>query len=149
MSELKRVLFVCVGNACRSQMAEAFARVYGPDVIIPASAGLSPAGSVAPDTVRAMDEKNLNVRDHFPKSIGQLGRAEFDLVVNMSGEELPRRLKAPVKEWDVPDPVSLSFDDHCRVRDRVEDLVMRLILELRREANDLARPRPKDGVLQK
>ena len=63
----KRVLFVCVGNACRSQMAEGFARTYGSDVMIPASAGLAPASGVASATIRAMDEKNIDLRDHFFK----------------------------------------------------------------------------------
>ena len=81
----KRVLFVCIGNSCRSQMAEGFARTYGDDVLIAASAGLAPAFSVAPDTQRAMLEKNIDLRDHFPKSIRHLGRSQFDLVVNMSG----------------------------------------------------------------
>ncbi len=84
----KRVLFVCIGNSCRSQMAEGFARAYGADVVIPASAGVAPALGVAPDTVRAMLERNIDIRDHFPKTIRQLGRARFDLAVNMSGERV-------------------------------------------------------------
>jgi len=129
-----RVLFVCIGNACRSQMAEAFARAYGGDVLIAASAGLHPASFLAPHTIRAMSEKNLDLRDHFPKSIRQLGkRARFDLVVNMSGFPLPDRMEAPEREWDVPDPVSMSYEDHCTVRDRIESLVVQLVAELRRE----------------
>lgn len=130
---LKKVLFVCIGNSCRSQMAEAFARAYGSDVVIPASAGLMPAGSIAPDTLRAMDEKGLNLRDHFPKSIAHLGRAEFDLAVNMSGFDLPNGVGARVVDWEVPDPVSLEYDEHCEVRDLLERRVMELILKLRAE----------------
>jgi arsenate reductase len=131
---LKRVLFVCIGNSCRSQMAEAFARAYGSDVLIAASAGLYPATRVAPDTILSMHEKNLDLRDHFPKSIRQLGqRAVFDLVVNMSGYPLPDEMETPECLWDVPDPVSLSYDDHCAVRDEIERLVMQLVLDLRRE----------------
>jgi arsenate reductase (thioredoxin) len=130
---LKRVLFVCIGNSCRSQMAEAFARAYGRDVLIPASAGLAPATRVAPDTLDAMDEKGIDLRDHFPKSIRHLGRIEFDLVINISGEMLPTAMKCPVREWDVEDPVSLKYEDHCAVRDDIERRVMDLILELRRE----------------
>jgi len=59
---LKRVLFVCIGNACRSQMAEGFARAYGADVMIPASAGLAPAMNVARDTKTAMAEKDIDIR---------------------------------------------------------------------------------------
>jgi arsenate reductase len=132
--QLKRVLFVCVGNACRSQMAEAFARAYGQDVLIAASAGLHPATRLAPHTILAMKEKNLDLRDHFPKTIRQLGRrTQFELVVNMSGFPLPDPIEAPVHLWDVPDPVSLSYEDHCAVRDRIESMVVQLVLELRRE----------------
>jgi len=132
----RRVLFVCIGNSCRSQMAEAFARHLGDDVLIPASAGLAPADIVAPDTVRAMKEKNLDLRDHFPKSLAYLGRAQFDLIVNMSGHRLPNDLDSgtPVIEWEVLDPVSLQFDEHCEVRDVIERLVMNLIEEIRRDA---------------
>ena len=130
---LKRVLFVCVGNACRSQMAEAFARVYGQDALVAASAGLTPALAVMPDTVRAMADKEIDLHDQFPKSIRHLGHAQFDLVVNMTGYPLPDGIGAAVEEWSVPDPVSLDYDEHCEVRDKIEQLVMNLILKLRRE----------------
>ena len=130
----RRVLFVCIGNACRSQMAEAFARAYGADVMIPASAGLGPANRVMPDTIRAMLEKNLDVRDHFPKDLRHMSRLHFDLVVNLSGQPLPDG-DAPIREWDVADPVAMSYEDHCAVRDEIERLVMNLILELRRDSN--------------
>ena len=129
----KRVLFVCIGNACRSQMAEAFARHYGSDVLIPASAGLAPASRVAPDTVRAMQEKNIDLREHFPKTLRQLARVQFDAVVNMSGAPLPEDLKAPVKEWQIPDPIAMDYQKHCQVRDEIEKQVMRLLLDLRQE----------------
>ncbi len=131
----KRVLFVCLGNSCRSQMAEAFARAYGSDVMIPASAGLTPASHVAPDTLRAMTEKGLNLRDHFPKSIKHLARARFDVIINMSGIGLPETPCRDVRAWDVDDPVFMDFEDHCAVRDEIERLVMLLILDLRREQN--------------
>jgi arsenate reductase len=130
---LKRVLFVCIGNACRSQMAEGFARAYGSDILIPASAGLGPASRVAPDTIEAMQEKGIDLRDHFPKSVRHLGRIEFDLVINMSGTALPETFACEVRDWDVEDPVYLKYDDHCVIRDEIEKLVMNLILELRRE----------------
>jgi arsenate reductase len=130
---LKRVLFVCLGNACRSQMAEAFARVYGQDVLIAASAGLTPAMDVAPDTVRAMAEREIDLRDQFPKSIYHMGHSHFDLVVNMTGFTLPADMGAPVEEWSVPDPVVMKYEAHCKVRDEIERLVMNLILKLRRE----------------
>ena len=129
----KRVLFLCIGNACRSQMAEAFARSYGHDVIIPASAGLAPAMRLAPDTIRAMAEKNIDLRDQFPKSLRHLGRSEFDLVVNLSGSAVPEDLAAKTKvlEWEVEDPVYMEYEEHCEIRDLIEKKVMALIIEMR------------------
>jgi len=138
---LKRVLFVCLGNSCRSQMAEAFARAHGSDVIIPSSAGLTPARGIAPDTLRAMSEKGLDLSEHFPKSLRRLDRARFDLVINMSGFELPDSLGQEVRAWDIPDPVFLEYEEHCEVRDAIERLVRNLILELRREQDPAQLPR--------
>ena len=132
----KRVLFVCFGNACRSQMAEAFARTYGSDVIIPASAGMHPAARLGLDTVRAMDEKNIDIRDHFPKAIRHLGRAQFDLVINMSGQPLPESLGPNVLAWDVPDPILVGYEEHCQIRDQIERMVMQLVVDLRRDERE-------------
>jgi arsenate reductase len=121
-------------------MAEAFARAYGSDVLVPASAGLGPASRVAPDTIDAMQEKGIDLRDHFPKAIRHLGRVEFDLVINMSGEPLPDTIRSEVRAWDVEDPIYLSYEDHCGVRDQIERMVMTLILDLRKEQ---ARPHLK------
>jgi arsenate reductase len=134
----KRVLFVCIGNACRSQMAEGFARTYGSDVLIPASAGLAPAMNVARDTKMVMAEKEIDLKDHFPKSLRHLGRVQFDLLVNMSGSDIPADVasKTTVIEWDVDDPVFMKYEDHCKVRDEIEKLVMKLILDLRQEGKE-------------
>lgn len=113
-------------------MAEGFARAYGCDVLAPASAGLMPAISVPPDTLRAMEEKNIDLRQQFPKSWRYLAGSEFDLVVNMSGCELPEEISIPVRVWNVPDPFLSTYTTHCKVRDQIENLVMGLILEIRR-----------------
>ena len=117
-------------------MAEAFARAYGSDVMIAASAGLAPASSIAPDTLEAMEEKGLDLRDQFPKSLRHMSRAQFDLIVNMSGMDLKDAPKVRVVEWDIPDPVLLEYDEHCEVRDQIERQVMQLILNLRREQQE-------------
>jgi arsenate reductase len=132
----KRVLFLCIGNACRSQMAEAFARAYGADILIAASAGLAPAMKIAPDTLKAMAEKNIDLRDQFPKSLRHLGRAEFDLVVNLSGSSVPEDLASRTKilEWEIDDPVFMKYGQHCEIRDQIEKLVMSLIIDLRQQS---------------
>jgi len=119
-------------------MAEAFARTYGSDVLIAASAGLNPAGGMVDDTIHAMDERAINIRDQFPKTIRHLGRTPFDLVINMSGFAIPEGEVGSGEErtWDVEDPVCLSYERHCAIRDQIETLVMRLILDLRREQRE-------------
>jgi protein-tyrosine-phosphatase len=113
-------------------MAEGFARAYGKDVMLPSSAGVAPALMVAADTRRAMKEKNIPLDDHFPKSLEQLAKVRFDLIVNMSGVELPESLGA-IRTWKVRDPIGTKYEVHCSVRDEIEKLVMDLILEMRRE----------------
>jgi len=117
-------------------MAEGFARKYGADVMIAASAGLSPAYMIPADTLRAMDEKNIDLREHFPKSLKNLGRAQFDLIVNMSGFGLAEEFETPVREWPVPDPIGEDHETYCKIRDEIETRVMELILELRRAAQN-------------
>jgi arsenate reductase len=127
------VLFVCIGNSCRSQMAEGFAVCYGSDVMTAASAGLAPAMSVSRDTIRSMAEKNIDVSHHYPKALVEFGRAKFDLVVNISGCDLPP-MPAPVREWAVEDPIGQPIETYRSVRDQIEMLVMHLVLELRRKS---------------
>ena len=137
---MKKVLFLCVGNSCRSQMAEGFARKYGSDVLEPSSAGFAPANIVQPLTKKVMEAKNINIDDQFPKNLDQVGVAQFDLIVNMSGNKLPDRISVEVREWTIQDPIGLSEETYVQVRDELENRVMRLILDLRRDARKRVEP---------
>ncbi len=139
MKRRRRVLFVCVGNSCRSQMAEGFGRAYGSDVLECASAGLAPAILVAAPTRQVMAEKNIPLDDHFPKALTEFDLARFDLVVNMSGCTLP----LAAAEWVVRDPIGESQEVYRQVRDRIENLVMALILETRRQFDTRRHPAAK------
>ena len=129
---LTRVLFVCLGNACRSQMAEGFARSYGADVLEAASAGLSPAVIIQPLTTEVMAGRNIRLDGQFPKGMEILTRESFDVIVNMSGQKLavpPGGAK--IREWSVPDPIGQTEKVYKAAAEQIEGLVMRLILELR------------------
>lgn len=115
-------------------MAEGFARKYGSDVLQAASAGLAPAGIVQPLTKKVMDAKNIRLEGQFPKDLSAINVRNFDLIVNMSGTPFSGRLPIEVREWKVEDPIGREEDVYIAVRDEIEMLVMRLILELRREA---------------
>jgi len=127
----KRVLFVCIGNCCRSQMAEGFAHEYGADIVAAESAGLAPAGIIVDETIRAMAEKSVDISDQYSKAFRLDEANECDLVVNMSGVGLPDGIEPPVVEWRVPDPIGQSEEVYARVRDQVEALVTDLIWQIR------------------
>lgn len=129
---MKHVLFLCMGNSCRSQMAEGFANRYGSDVMQAESAGFSPAAVVQPLTKKVMEEKNINLDEHFPKSLDAVDVRSFDLIVNMSGMKLPRNAPIEVREWKVDDPIGKTEDVYVAIRDQIEMAVMRLIIDLRR-----------------
>ena len=132
LNPVKRVLFLCIGNSCRSQMAEGFARKYGSDVMDPFSAGLAPAPIVQPMTKEVMKAKNITLDGQYPKTLDALDLSSFDLIVNMSGVKLPVRLPIEVREWTVEDPIGKSEEIYNTVRDQIEMAVMRLILEFRK-----------------
>ena len=84
-----RVLFLCIGNSCRSQMAEGFARTYGSDVMEPLSAGLYPARDIALLTKLVMIEKNIDISEQFPKGLEGIPSGPVATVINMSGQRIP------------------------------------------------------------
>ncbi len=133
---MKKVLFVCIGNCCRSQMAEGFANHYGKDVLIATSAGLAPTEIVARETMDTMAEKNIDISEHFPKKFDPLEAKDVDLVVNMSGFILPGKLGVPMEEWTVRDPFGDSMEVYMQSANDVEMKVMQLILRFRRENRD-------------
>ena len=112
-------------------MAEGFARAYGSDILIAASAGLSPAAIVQPLTKLVLAARNVHIDDQFPKGLEILAREQFDVIVNMSGQKLPLAPGAPVRDWPVRDPIGQTEPVYKAVAEQIEALVMRLILELR------------------
>jgi arsenate reductase len=133
---MKRVLFVCIGNCCRSQMAEGFANFYGKDVLNAKSSGLSPTPVVAQETIDTMAEKNVDISRHYPKKFNPLEANDFDLIINMSGFVLPGKVSTPERKWEVRDPYGDSKDVYRAVSNDLEMRVMQLILEFRRLANN-------------
>ena len=131
----KRVLFLCIGNSCRSQMAEAFAKAYGKDILEPSSAGLAPASGIAALTKKVLADRNLSIDDHYPKDFAEFDPKNLDLVVNMSGQRLPAKLGVPVVDWTVRDPIGQKESVFQGVAQEIENKVMRLILDLRLQSS--------------
>jgi arsenate reductase (thioredoxin) len=123
-----RLLFVCVENANRSQMAEGFARALGAGRVEAASAGSRPAGAVSPRAVRFMKEKGINVAGQRPRALADLPAGGWDAVVTMGCGDacpwVPARLRL---DWDLPDPGEMGDEGFRAVRDRIEALVRELL----------------------
>lgn len=129
-----KVLFVCVGNSCRSQMAEAIARHYAPHIIEAESAGISPLGRVALETLAVLQEKGIRAEGHYSKSISDvLDFFEPEVVVNMSGQRLNGWfVREPVLEWKIDDPYGSELQVYRRIYGSVEEKVKKLASDLRK-----------------
>jgi arsenate reductase (thioredoxin) len=125
------VLFVCIGNVCRSAMALAMARKYGSDAIMAASAGTDPATGAYGKTAAMLQEMNIEFADHLPRRLRDVDLSRFDLIVNMSGSPLPEKVDIPVETWEIDDPYGRSDETFRRVRGEIEMRVMDLVLRVR------------------
>ncbi|MBD3673074.1 MAG: arsenate reductase ArsC [Planctomycetaceae bacterium] len=128
---VKRLLFVCVENSNRSQMAEAFARMFGGDDIEAYSAGSNPSGQVNPKAIAAMAEVGYDLTGHHSKSLDDLPEGEYAAAITMGcGDSCPN-VSAPLKEdWELPDPRHLPPEEFHQVREaisaKVKDLLTRI-----------------------
>jgi arsenate reductase len=138
-----RVLFICVGNMCRSPMAEGLARRFGGDVLEVHSAGTNPTGVVSEDAVEIMREIKIDITGVRSKGLDEVPVAEMDLVVSMAPR--PARLLVPpgyrgrTVDWKVEDPVGKSLGVFRRVRGRIELLVRGLVEDIRREPRAMSK----------
>ncbi len=130
---MKRVLFVCVENSCRSQMAEGFAKRLGGDKLEAWSAGSKPSGKVNPLAVEYMKEKGIDLGDHRSTGLDDLPPGEWDYIVTMGcGDACPQLPAKNRLDWDLPDPKHLPPDEFRKVRDSIENKVGELVAKLER-----------------
>jgi len=130
-----KVLFVCVGNSCRSQLAEAIARHYASDAIEAESAGTSPFGRVDAPTLAVLQENGIRAEGHYSKGIDDV-RDFFEpqIVANMSGRTMNGLFpSATVLEWDIEDPFGSEPETYRRIYAQIEKRVNKLAAELRKK----------------
>ena len=125
---MKNILFVCVENSCRSQMAEAFANMDGQEFIKSYSAGSHPSGSVNKKAVTSMREVGYDLAVHESKGLDEIPEIEYDLVVTMGcGDECPNVRARRRLSWDIPDPKKMNKKDFAKVRDTIRKKVREMI----------------------
>ena len=126
-----KVLFVCVENSCRSQMAEGFARALGSSRIEAFSSGSKPSGVVNPRATEFMKEAGIDISKQSSKGLDALPPGEWDALVTMGcGDACPQLPAKRRLHWALPDPKNLSDDEFRRIRDEIRDRVAVLVTEL-------------------
>jgi len=117
----KRLLFVCVENSNRSQIAEAFARIHGGEAVEAFSAGSRPSGIVNPKAIASMAEMGYDLSKHTSKSLEEIPAVEYDFVATMGcGDACPLVRARKRADWQIPDPKILDPDDFRKVRALIE-----------------------------
>ena len=127
------ILFVCFGNAARSQMAEAWANRLGQGRVRAWSAGSHPLGTIIPETYEVLEEKGIQLAGHRSKGLDDVPVKEMDIVVGMGCDvacPLPAGFKGRLIEWNIPDPCGQDLDFFRRVRDLIERQVQTLLDEI-------------------
>ena len=128
----KRVLFVCVENSNRSQLAEAFARIHGGGQVEAYSAGSKPSGVVNPRAIEAMRERGYDLSSQASKSLDDLPTdREWDFVATMGcGDACPMLRARRREDWNLPDPKHLPPEEYRRVCDDIENRVKAMLSSL-------------------
>jgi arsenate reductase len=127
---MKKILFVCVENAGRSQMAEAFAKYHGKDKVEAISAGTMPSTEVNPVVVQVMREKRIDISKNKPKLVNNQMVQEADAIVVMGCDAqgfCPATFLSKVVDWKLEDPKGKPIEKVREIRDEIERRVKKLI----------------------
>ncbi len=129
---VQRVLFVCVENANRSQMAQAFATIHGGATVEAHSAGSRPSGKINPRAIAAMREIGYDLTAHHSKSFDEVPSGPYDAAVTMGCGDACPMVSARVREdWQIPDPRDMAPDQFREVRDLIDRMVKELLGRLK------------------
>jgi len=134
---MKKILFVCVENAGRSQMAEAFFRKYMPKGFEAISAGTKPSIQVNPIVLQAMKEIGIDIENQTPKHISQQIISESEKTITMGcmdKKSCPTLFMKDILDWQIPDPNGKSIEEVRKIRDQIKTKVMILIKSLEENA---------------
>jgi arsenate reductase (thioredoxin) len=123
-----QVIFVCVENSNRSQMAEAFARMHGAEKVEAHSAGSKPSGRVNPKAIAAMKEVGYDLTKHTSKGLDAFNGKQVAVAVTMGcGDECPLVLADRRIDWQIPDPRDMTPEQFREVRDLIDTKVKALL----------------------
>jgi len=126
---MKRILFVCKENSCRSQMAEAFAHMHGDEELIAYSAGSNPSGRINPRAIQVMKEVGYDLNQHESISVDEVPPGHYDVAVTMGcGDDACAIVDAEeIEDWGLPDPARMPLDEFRKIRDEIQEKVKDLL----------------------
>ena len=125
---MKKILFVCVENSNRSQMAEAFVKMHGKGKAEVYSSGSRPSGIINPKAIAAMKELGYDLTSHDSKSLDEIPQIKYDYAITMGcGDECPFVIAEHRDDWKLDDPKHLAPDEFNKVRDEIEKRVIQLL----------------------
>ncbi len=128
---MKSVLFVCIGNSCRSPMAEGYALKYGENRISVFSAGTDASERLHPYAMEVMKEEEIDISGQSSKPLEQFRRDMFDFVILMGSDVKCGALPGKnIRNWNIDDPFGGTLDDYRHARDRIKQKVFELIDEI-------------------
>ncbi len=131
---MKNILFVCIENSCRSQMAEAFAHIHSNGIIKAYSSGSRPSGKVNERAIEYMKEVNYDLSTHSSISLNEIPDIEYEYAITMGcGDECPMVKAKHHVDWGIDDPKHLDADGFRHVRDLIEQKVKTLADTLEKE----------------
>ena len=133
MDDVKNILFVCVENAGRSQMAEAFFKKFAKNKFNVVSAGTSPSSNLNPIVVSVMEEIGIDLKNQHPQLLSSSMIENSNKTVNMGcmdKESCPSLFVKDVDDWNVDDPKGKSIEDVRKIRDQIKNDVLNLINSL-------------------
>lgn len=130
---MKKILFVCVENSCRSQMAEAFGKIHGKGIVDVYSSGSRPSGIVNPKAIKAMAEIDYDLNKHISVGLDKVPQVEYEYAITMGcGDECPMIDAVTREDWALPDPKHMETEEFNQIRDIIETEVKELIEKIRR-----------------
>lgn len=137
------LLFVCIENSNRSQMAEGFARALGSGRVAAFSAGSRPSGQINPRAIQFMREKGIDLTVQRSKGLDDLPRVKWDYIVTMGcGDDCPALPAVHRLDWELQDPKHLADDGFRAIRDRIEGLIAGLLSDVLPPAGTGTESRP-------
>lgn len=128
---MKNILFVCIENSNRSQMAQALAILHGKGKVQAYSAGSRPSGKINPKAIAAMHELGYDLSTHDSKSLEQIPDVPYEYAITMGcGDECPYVKANHREDWAIPDPRNMPEDEFRQVRDLIEEKVKSLLQKI-------------------